>query len=303
MEQIAANLTYEAPQNTSDANASNSLDVHLIKNTSDQTHAVFYRNQLISHYQKGDNYSRNMVVVQLFICHRVPQKTLSQVFQLTVQHISTLVNKYRHSGSAGIQDRTVVRIGNNQKIKGKVADEIIRQLNVSKENRPTYVAVVKHIQRKYGVQLSPHRISDWWRAGQESQTQNELEQPALSVDNIASSHNAEKPSVNDIEKEINLEESDHAEEPSSVEEKWQPNHVAGSFILYAMLNESQFLKPFTDNLKKSVVSCRKTVERVMLTLFFMHALRLKSIEQTKHLLAAHFGPLVLGAFCRLQSLR
>jgi len=35
----------------------------------------------------------------------------------------------------------------------------------------------------------------------------------------------------------------------------------------------------------------------------MHALRLKSIEQTKHLLSAHFGPLVQGSFCRQQSLR
>ncbi|VAW15536.1 hypothetical protein MNBD_BACTEROID05-659, partial [hydrothermal vent metagenome] len=213
----------------------------------------------------------------------------------------TLVNKYRQSGSAGIQDRTVVRIGNNQKIKGKVADEIVKHLSVTKENRPTYISVVKHIERKYGVQLSPQRISCWWRVEQENQSQkntpNEVEQKnlELNLNDIAEP-------IQNVE-DVNSEDSGNSEDKLKNEEQWQPNNVAGSFILYAMLDESQFLKPFIENLKGVIATSSKTVERVMLTLFFMHALRLKSIEQTKHLLAAHFGPLVLGAFCRLQSLR
>ena len=304
MEQVATDLRFEVPENVADDNVINPPEVRLIT-SSDQTLSLFYRNQLLAQYQKNDNYTRNMVIVQLFLCHRVSQKTLSEVFQLTIQHISTLVSKYRQTGSAGIQDRTVVRIGNNQKIKGKVADEIVKQLRVAKENRPTYISVVNHIERKYGVQLSPHRISGWWRKEQENHVQqstpNEPEQMTLEVEDQRRCQRTEEHRHH--AEGVSSEDRDNTEDKLNVEEQWQPNNIAGSFILYAMLNESQFLNPFTANLKQAVTSSRKTVERVMLTLFFIHALRLKSIEQTKHLLAAHFGPLVLGAFCRLQSLR
>ncbi len=315
MEQLATELTFELQENATDDNVINPPEVRLIK-SSNQTHYVFYRNQLFAQYQNNDNYTRNMIIVQLFLCHQVTQKMLSQVFQLTVQHISTLVNKYRQTGSAGIQDRTVVRIGNNQKIKGKVADEIVKQLNVTKENRPTYIAVVKHIKQKFGVELSPQRISCWWReVEQEKQAPqdiaNEPEQMALPVGGIGQCQIAEEKfeqNINDLAELETLQtaeeiNSDNSEEKLNVEEEWQANNVAGSFILYAMLNASQFLKPFIDNLNEVITTSSKTVERVILTLFFMHALRLKSIEQTKHLLAVHFGPLVLGSFCRLQSLR
>ncbi len=318
MEQIAVDLTFEIQENSADDNLINPPEVRLIE-SSDQTSYVFYRDQLLAQYEKSDNYTRNMTVVQLFLCHQVSQKILSQVFQLTVQHISNLIGKYRRSGSAGIQDHTVVRIGNNQKIKGEIAEEIIKLLTATKENRPTYVAVVKYIKQKYGVQISPERISCWWRAHeQENQlqqkTMNEPEQLTLPVEEISVPQNTEQnieKNPNDTAEsiqstdEVDDEESDSSiiENNTNVESDWQPNNVAGSFILYAMLNESQFLKPFIGNLKQVITSSRKTVERIMLTLFFMHALRLKSIEQTKHLLAAHFGPLVLGSFCRLQNLR
>ncbi len=308
MEQLAADLALEVQEPVADDNLINLPEVRLIK-SSDHTCSIFYRSQLLAQYQKNDNYTRNMVIVQLFLCHHVPQKTLSQVFQLTLQHISTLVSKYRQTGSAGIQDRTVVRIGNNQKIKGKIADEIVKQLNIKKENRPTYSSVVKHIKRKYGVQLSPQRISCWWRTKQDNQLQqnitNNPEQMTLVVEDITLCQIPEDLEHNDLAEDVSSEDSGDIdiEDKLNIEEQWQPNNVAGSFILYAMINESQFLKPFIDILKDAITTSSKTVERVMLTLFFMHALRLKSIEQTKHLVAAHFGPLVLGAFCRLQSLR
>ena len=147
MEQLAVDLAFEAQENVSNDHAINPLEVHIIENTTDQTHSVFYRNQLLAQYQLHDNYTRNIVIVQLHQCHKVSQKTLSHVFKLTVQHISTLVCQYREKGSEGIQNRLAVRIGNNQKIKGKIAEEIIKQLSVTEEKRPTYIAVVKHIKK------------------------------------------------------------------------------------------------------------------------------------------------------------
>lgn len=298
MEQLAAELTFEVQENATDNHSINPPEVRLIE-SSDQTHYIFYRNQLIAQYQKRDNYARNMIIVQLFLCHKVTQKTLSQVFQLTIQHISVVVNKYRQTGSAGIQDRTVVRIGNNQKIKGEIAAEIIKQLSVAKENRPTYRSLAKQLKQKYGVQISPQRISCWWR---ETEQEKQAEQDAThAAEQMNLSVEGDSPCQ--IVEEDNRENSDNQEVKLDSEQDWQANNVAGSFILYAMLNASQFLAPFIDNLKEVITNSSKTVERVMLTLFFMHALRLKSIEQTKHLLGAHFGPLVLGSFCRLQSLR
>ncbi len=317
MELFAADLTVKTPENIPDSAVTNPPEVRLIEG-SDQNYYVFYRHQLLAQYQPHDNYLRNMLIVQLFLCHKVSQKTLSHVFQLTVPYISSLVGQYRQSGSAGIEDRTVVRIGNNQKIKGKVADEIVKQLTITTGNRPTYSAVGETIQQKYGVQVSPQRISGWWKAYQQEsqvlqQVVNDAEQLALPIEECSTVEKTEKSfekNPNNIVKpaqhtnDVNSEDKyDDTEDNATVGGDWQTNNVAGSFILYAMLNESQFLKPFINNLKDKLTKHRKTVERVMLTLFFMHALRLKSIEQTKHLVAAHFGPLVLGAFCRLQSLR
>jgi len=311
----AADLTDQTQQHVENNQQINPPKVRLII-SSDQTHYVFYRNQLIAQYQKNDNYARNMVIVQLFLCCKVSQKILSQVFQLTAPHLSLLVNKFRKTGSPGIQDRTIVRIGNNQKIKGKVADEIIKQLNVGKENRPTYASVMKLIKKKYGVQLSPQRISCWWKEVKQEKLKEADNSAKLEKEELAKEKN--KPAIfkdDEVEFEVNeviennpidddvAKDKEFTVDDVTIGEDWQPNIVAGSFILYTMLNASQFLTPFIDILKKRLVTCSKAVERVMLTLFFSHALRLKSIEQTKHLIAAHFGPLVLGDFCRTQNLR
>ena len=329
MEQTTTDFTFDK--------AKNSTAIHVIVNPpeiriiegSDQTCYLYYRHQLLAQYEKRDNYARNMIIVQLFLSHQIRQKTLAQVFQLTVQHISTLVNKYRQTGSTGIQDRTVIRISNNQKIKGKIAEEIKKQLNVTEENKPSYHAVAKHIKQKYGVQLSPQRISCWWReTEQDKQAQQTKktapEQLALPEEETTKPHltktsaqpekdkadNKQQPEKQTQLKDIHTGEQDKKNlDPNNRENnlkiggQWQINHVAGSFILYAMLNASGFLSPFIKHLKDVSTTGSKTIERVMLTLFFLHALRLKSIEKTKHLIAAHFGPLVLGAFCRLQNLR
>jgi len=212
-------------------------------------------------------------------------------------------------------------MGNNPKIKGKIAEEIKKQLNVTDENKPTYIAITKHIKQKYGVQLSPQRISCWWREqAQEKQTQQKTQPDAkqrdLPIESVEQTQNTtktnEQPEKEDSAYQQAEEKTDSEAEQNqqrkqnkktNVTAQWQANNIAGSFILYAMLKASQFRTPFTKNLKGLTTASNKSIERIMLTLFCMHALRLKSLEQSKHLIATHFAPLVLGAFCRVQNLR
>jgi len=70
-----------------------------------------------------------------------------------------------------------------------------------------------------------------------------------------------------------------------------------------MRHKTPFLRPFIDGIQGAIYPGKKSVERVMLTLFFMHGLRLKSVAQSKHLSGEHFAPLVLGTFDRQQRLR
>jgi len=289
MDNLAVELELRAPENVLAPPLETGGELRLIKRAQQDCY-IFFRYQLFAQYQYNDHYSRNLILVQLFLCHKVAQKTLSQVFGLTVPHISSLVGKYRRAGSVGIEDHIRVRINNNQKIKGKIANAIIKQLELNEAERPSYGALSKAIKKKYGVSLSRQRIGSWWREQQSEKSEAGPEQ--LTLISVPEQSPEE------------IESDSDSESKALVGEAWQPNQVAGSFMLYAMLEKSQFLKPFLKHLHHHTAQAGcKSVERVLLTLFFMHALRLKSIEQTKHLLAVHFGPLVLGHFCRQQRLR
>jgi len=312
MHQNTVNLALKTQENAVEINRKNPLEVSLILSSA-QTHYVFHRNNLYAQYEKNDNYTRNLIIVQLFLCQRIPQIMLANVFQITVQHISNLVGKYRRLGSAGLQDRTIVRIANNQKIKGNIAKRIRKLLSVPEKERPTYTAICQIILQKDGIKISPQRVSGWWRDNQLAQLKQAPIREAIKDQQIPLILDEKNPLVDAENKQNTLTEQtvddnekktqDEDTEVAEIKNDWQPNQVAGSFILYAMLNKSQFLHPFTKHIKDVIKNRSKSVERIMLTLFFMHALRLKNIEQTKHLLSAHFGPLVLGAFCRLQNLR
>ncbi len=269
---------------------------------------VFLRGRLLTTYEHSDLYARNYILVQLFLTHRVSQKCLSEVFGLTVPHISLLVGKYRREGSAGIEDNTVVRVRNNQKIKGRIEDYLVRSLDVDKADRPTYQCLSDQVKKKFKVSISRNRIANWWREyrnRREDLAKLEASKPQQSVfiEEALGSVNEEEKLPGD-DSLAGLSSSKSSSEADAIEEgDWKESAVAGSFILYAMLCKSQFLNPFLSCLKGIARSASQQVERVMLTLFFMHALRLKSIEQTKHLSEKHFAPLVLGAFCRGQTLR
>jgi len=284
-------------------------DIALFESTKQDIY-IFYYGNLFAQYQRGDNYSRNLIMVQLYLCHGVAQKTLSELFQLTIPHLSRMIGNYRRSGSVGIEDHTAIRIGNNQKIKGKVAEHIINQLEGEEQDRPTYGGVSKSIKRKWRIDISAHRIGCWWRqykkeqqpAKEPKEAKKESTQIPLFAVEQTQVQSTKQPEEQCIAARQDSEGRDQVG-AELIEKQWQPNNVAGSFILYVMLAKSHFLDPFIKGIKGVWNKGKDSVERVTLTLFFSHALRLKSIEQTKHLLSTHFGPLVLGTFHRQQPLR
>lgn len=299
MNNLAEELDFTDVKNAFEPILETGGELRLIKSAQQDSY-VFFRHQLFAQYQYNDHYSRNLILAQLFLCHKVSQKQLSQVFGLTVPHISSLVGKYRQTGSAGIADNIQVRINNNQKIKGKIAQTLTQQLELNEADRPSYGALSKVIKRKYGVSLSRQRIGSWWREQQTEKGEAEKAQAQPEQLSLVITADPRQQEIGCEPKQVEQEGSDKR---VYVGESWQANHVAGSFMLYAMLEKSQFLKPFLKGLKSATQVGRNSVERVMLTVYFSQALRMKSIEQTKHLLTAHFGPLVQGDFYRQQSLR
>jgi len=165
------------------------------------------------------------------------------------------------------------------------------------------------IRKKYRIKISAGSISNWWRsehkAEESRQEQREIKQMVLGLNdhsNESESNNLEQslvPVLNSVELNKKVLEPEVQEE-----QPWRNNVVAGSFILYAMIEKSRFLNPFLKLLNVGEnLNTRGSVERVLLTLFFLHALRVKSVEQTKNLSEEHFGPLVGGKFYRVQALR
>lgn len=100
---------------------------------------------------------------------------------------------------------------------------------------------------------------------------------------------------------------DTAREGAELKEEkgWRRNTYAGSMILHGMLSFADFLRPFEENIKEDdkARESNSSVRRVILTLFFLHALRFRSIEQGKHIVGRDFEDLVGGDFLRLQPLR
>ena len=300
MAEAALELDVTVAEDASEAASKASRLVRIIQGQ-DKDCYVFCRGQLLAVYDHSDLYTRNFIIVQLFLCHKVSQRILSETFGLTVPHISVLVGRYRHWGSPGIEDNTAERIKNSQKITGGLAEYLVSLLE--KEDRPSYEQAGRLVKKRFKVSLSTSRIGSWWRTIRKAKIAQSVEKPAEQLMLLTPSEAIEAPEEA-VQKTLGAPtvatEQRRGDEQDG---EWKINVVAGCYILYGMLSKSQFLKPFVEGLQGAPYTGKQSVERVILSLFFMHALRVKSIEQTKHLSEKHFGPLVLGSFLRQQSLR
>ncbi len=273
-------------------------EVQLIRGVNTRECFVLIRGQLLASYETSDLYTRNFVIVQLFLNHKVKQQVLSTVFELTVPHISRMVKKFREQGSAGIVANLEGRTKNNHRIKGKIADDLEKLL--TQEDCPTYDEAAQWVKKRFGIKVSGGRIGNWWRVEKKIWIELEKDSKELTLQLALINEEISTREENDMGV---VDAFNECKEQQVDEGEWRYNIFAGCFILYGMLWKSQFLKPFIEGIQGTIYQGKKSVGRVMLTLFFGHALRLKSIEQTKHLLGEHFKVLVRGGFYRQQSLR
>ena len=98
MENLALDLAVTESHKLSPEESSLQERIVCLLKSDDGECFVFCRGHLLSSYARSDLYARNYIIIQLFLCHKVSQKTLSETFGLTVPHISSLVGKKEQRG-------------------------------------------------------------------------------------------------------------------------------------------------------------------------------------------------------------
>ena len=249
-------------------------DVRLF--SSDQNVAVVCRGFCLFTFARDDRFSRNYSIVQMHLAGGLSLKFLSKLFGLSYAHCSRVLSKYRKEGVEGLKEETPVRYGNRRLIDDIVGELIVKE----REKGRAFEEISEIIRFKFKKRIREKSIRAWM-----SRTLG-MGAPAVQIEMFSSE------SLDPVE---DLSES----------RGWRRNIYAGSMVLHGMLEWSGFLRPFTENILEDERKRESGygVRRVILTLFFLHALRCKSIEQSKHIVGKDFEDLVGGDFLRLQPLR
>jgi len=238
--------------------------------------AVVCRGFCLFTFARDDRFSRNYSMVQMHLAGGLSLKFLSELFSLSYAHCSRVLSKYKKEGVDGLREETAVRYGNRRLI-----DEVVGELIVKeREKGRAFEEISEIIRFKFKKRIREKSIRAWM-----SRT--------LGLGATA------------VQLEMFLSESPELSEDLSESRGWKRNIYAGSMILHGMLEWSGFLRPFTENIFEDEARRESScgIRRVILTLFFLHALRCRSIEQGKHIVGKDFEDLVGGDFLRLQPLR
>jgi len=251
-------------------------DLQVIR--SGESVVVFCRGFCFCSYVMSDRFSRNYCIVQLHLSGGVKLNRLAELFGLSYQHCSNILTRYKREGIEGLVERTATRYLNRRVIDDELAEFI---LGLRKGGR-SYKDISEAVRFRFKKKLKPQSIRAWAYREKRKHTRAE-------------------------EGEVNVQREFFGEEQQVLLEdgEWHWNKYAGSLLLYGALEWSGFFKPFEEFIFEEERRKKSSwgVRRVLLTLFFLHALRCKSIEQSKHLVGDDFGEIVGGNFLRLQSLR
>jgi transposase len=239
---------------------------------------IFCRGFCIFSYQTEDRFSRNYCIVQLHVSGGINLKSLSKLFGLSYSYCSKILSRYKLQGVGGLRDEMPRRFVNR-----RVIDEDVgRFIEAERLKGRSYKQISELIRFSYKRKLRASSIRNWVsRSG--------------SVRGLEGSGGQQQ-----LLLEVGQEIFESRESGG-----WSHNIYAGSMILYSMIERSGFLRPFEESIEE-IFSKRQTasgVRRVILTLFFLQAIRARSIEQSKHVVGQDFCQIVGGDFLRLQSLR
>jgi len=237
---------------------------------------VFCKEFCFCSYAITDKFARNYCIVQLHLSGGVKLIRLSELFGLGYQQCSNILQKYKRNGLEGIIEKTENSHFNRRIIDEEVGMFILDQRAEGK----AYKEISEAIQFKFKKKIKLESIRSW--------VCRDKKQP--------------------VESKIKYIQRELFDDPSgelTSDGKWKWNKYAGSFLLYAAIDWSGFLRSFDEHIsdQNSKYGSSWQVRRVLLTLFFLHALRCKSIEQSKHLVGKDFSELVGGNFLRQQWLR
>jgi len=238
--------------------------------------AVVYRGFCVFVYSKEDRFSRNYSIVQLHVAGGISLKKLSELFGLSYQHCSKVLSRFKQHGVDGLREETAIRFRNRQIIDDKIGMFIIAERDKGK----TFREISEIIRFKFHRKVREKSIRAW------------LVRSAPSTD-----------AAPEQLRILGTPTDDGGITEDTTE--WKRNIYAGAMILHGMLEWGGFLRPFMEYVveDEKIRDSSSGTRRVMLTLFFLHALRCKSIEQSKHIVGDDFAVLVGGSFLRLQPLR
>jgi hypothetical protein len=245
---------------------------------------VFYRGACYAIFSEGDKFSRNYFLSQLHLNGRVKLKELAEQFGLGYQQCSNVVVAFKGRGLSGIQDESAKMLGTRRIITEKIGKFILE----SRVQGKTYPEISQAIRFRFKKKIRPGSIRTW----------------------IYLRNKSETTAVETVQEEIPMgevlpvvREAELVKVERVVNEEWKWNAYAGAMVLYAMIAKSGVLEIFGNLRDKETAGTAWDSNRVVLTLLFLHALRCKSVEQGKHLVAEDFGAVVGGDFLRLQWLR
>jgi hypothetical protein len=244
---------------------------------------VFYRGACYATFSEDDKFSRNYFLVQLHKSGKVRLKELANQFGLGYQQCSNIVSAFNDGGLSGIQDESAKKLGTRLIITEKIGKFILELRAQGK----TYSEISQAIRFRFKKKVKAGSIRTW------VYLKNKNEVTAVEVQ--------EEIPMGEVLPAVREPELVKVEIGGNDEKKW--NGYAGTMVLYAMIVKSGMLEVFGELRDEKTTGTAWDVNRVVLTLFFLHALRCKSVEQGKHLVADDFGVLVGGDFLRLQWLR
>ena len=255
-----------------------------------KTSSIFYRDFCYGTFADDDKLSRNFFLSQLHLSGGFKIKDLSPIFKLQYQHCSKIIVDYKKSGLEGIRMDGESREGGRKRL---ITTAVGKEILKLREEGTSYEDISRAIWFRFRKKLKVSTLSTWVcnekkkiEGVEPKQEQMAIELPPQQLTVVPE-----------------LYEPELVEE-SSVVVVSGLNIYAGSMILYSMLARSNFLESFLKNIKENFNGPETwSVKRVLLTLFFQHALRYCSVEQGKHLVGRNFAEIVGGDFLRLQWLR
>lgn len=238
---------------------------------------VFCRGFCIFVYRKDDRFSRNYCIVQLHLAGRIKLSGLARIFDLNYQYCSRILARFKERGVEGLREDTKKRYRN----RCLIDDQIGELIQEERLKGTSYEVISDKIRFSFKKKIKPESIKAW------------------------AYRNAQKSVESGIGRQLEMETGQEVYRDEELRDQWHRNIYAGSMILYALIQRTGLLHPFEEYIEEDFIKRQASagVRRVVLTLFFLHALRCKSIEQSKHIVGQDFCQIVGGSFLRLQSLR